>query len=298
MISKKAKGIYNVLKIVKFKEVIDFMNPRRSKLSPVPLLLYTKRKIEKSTVLGRNVYNVSPNEGENEFQIIYFHGGGYAAEAAFHHFDVVDNLIKETNATVTFVEYPLTPEHNVHDAIEMVYEAYKLETEKHPERRFAIFGDSAGGGLGLALAMTIRDLNQILSEPIKAPEKIVLFSPWLDIGLTNPKIMEIQERDIMLDAEALREVGKRYAYNIRLEDYRVSPIFGDLTHLGSILVFYGSEEIFQPDCEAFGRNTGVEGTKFYGVEYSEMQHDWIVLPIPERDQTLKEAAEFLLMDQV
>jgi len=293
MISKKAKSIYNVLKIINLKEAVDFMNPRRSKISPVPLLLYTKRRIEKSQVLGRNVYNVSPSEGATDLQIFYFHGGGYATEAAFHHFDIVDELIKKTNGNVTFVEYPLTPEYNVHHAIEMVYETYKTEVSKHPERRFVILGDSAGGGLALALAMTIRDFNQILKSPIKSPEKLVLFSPWLDIGLTNPQIMSLQERDLILDAENLREVGKRYAYNIRLEDYRVSPMFGDLNDLGSILVFYGSDEIFKPDCEAFVGNQGLVGTQISGVEYEGMQHDWVVLPIPERSQTLSEAVAFL-----
>ena len=48
--------------------------------------------------------------------------------------------------------------------------------------KLTIMGDSAGGGMSLALAQKFRE------ECLPQPSNIVLLSPWLDITMTNPDI--------------------------------------------------------------------------------------------------------------
>lgn len=287
MISKKAKAINKVLEMIKFKESMNFENPRRTLVKRVPLLLNYQNEIEHHEIHGRDVYNIIPDENKTNHHVLFFHGGGYANEASINHYLMINKFINAAKCTVTFVEYPLAPEATAYEALKMGYDTYLTQLVEYPEHRFSIMGDSAGGGLALALAMMIRD------QKIKQPEKIILFSPWLDIGLTNPKINEMDSKDLILNIESLLAVAKIYAHDLPYDDYRVSPIFGDLNHLGKIHVIVGSEEIFYPDCIALMQIKGLNGTWITGSVYDEMQHDFMVLPIPEQEQALEEAISFL-----
>ena len=290
MISKKAKAINKVLEVIKFKETMNFENPRRTLVKRVPLLLNFQNEIEHHEIHGRDVYNIIPDEHKTLHHVVFFHGGGYANEASINHYLMINKFINEAKCTVTFVEYPLAPEATAYEAIKMAYDTYLAQLVLFGDHRFTIMGDSAGGGLALALAMRIRD------EKIKQPEKIILFSPWLDIALTHPKIKEVDEKDLVLNIDALLEIGKLYAHNLPLDDYRVSPKFGNLNHLGKILVLVGSEELFYPDCVEFMHLTDLVGTQITGTVYEEMQHDFMILPIPEQDLALEEAISFLNSD--
>jgi len=135
--------------------------------------------------------------------------------------------------------------------------------------------------------MLIRD------KGLKGAEKIILFSPWLDIKLTNERISLYEKRDFVLDAESLRKIGGIYRGNLHASHYLVSPKYGDLKGLGDIAVFFGSEEIFYPDCIQFCIANNEGSTKIRAYEYAGMQHDWVILPIPEAYRALGQAAAFI-----
>jgi len=287
MISGKALAINSVLKLTKFKDNIDFFEPRRSKKVKLPQSLYKNNIIETVQIMGGFVHNILPFEASTKQHIVFFHGGGYVHEPSRNNFAMIEKLIGLAKCMISYVEYPLSPESNVNETLEMVLETYKVQIDKFPDHNFILMGDSAGGGLALTLAIHIKNAT------IKQPEKLILFSPWLDISLSNPDIQHYDARDFMLSTETLREVGKRYAFDVPLDDYRVSPIYGDLNNLGDILIFYGSEEILKPDCEKLISIGGLKNTFIKGIEYEEMQHDWVVLPILEQDLALGDVIDFL-----
>ncbi len=288
MISGKALAINSVLKMTKFKDNVDFFEPRRSKKVKLPQSLYKYNIIETVQIMGGFVHNILPFEESTKQHVIFFHGGGYVHEPSRNNLAMIEKFIGLAKCMISYVDYPLSPESNVNETMEMVVETYKVQIEKFPDHQFILMGDSAGGGLALSLAIHIKTMK------LKQPEKLILFSPWLDISLTNPEIQLYDDRDFMLNTETLREVGKRYAFDIPTDDYRVSPIYGDLNDLGKILVFYGSEEILKPDCEKLISTSGLKNTFVKGIEYEEMQHDWVVLPILEQDLALGDAIDFLL----
>lgn len=290
MISKKAKAINKVLEVIKFKESMNFDNPRRTLVKRVPLLLNFQNEIEHHEIHGRDVYNIIPDEHKTAHHVIFFHGGGYANEASINHYLMINKFINAAKCTVTFVEYPLAPEATAYEAIKMAYDTYLEQLAQYATHRFAIMGDSAGGGLALALAMMIRD------EKIKQPEKIILFSPWLDIALTHPQIPNRYHKDLILNIDALLRIGQIYAHDLPMDDYRISPKFGNLNNLGKILVLVGSDEIFYPDCIEFIHQNDIVGTTITGTVYEDMQHDFMVLPIPEQDLAIEEAISFLNND--
>ena len=292
MISKKAKAIYRTVELIKFKEKMNFDNPRRTKLNYIPLILNKNNTVEKVQICNRNVYKIVPKEVAGNKHIVFFHGGGYASESSVNHFLMINKFVDLCKQRVSFVEYPLTPEHTIHDTLEMVMETYKVLNEECPNDRFLLMGDSAGGGLALVVAMLIRDQIKA-GASLKKPEKLILFSPWLDVTMTNPDILIYDEKDLFLNLNALEEVGKRYASDLPLDDFRVSPIYGDLTNLGEILLLYGSDEVFQPDCLKMSLMQDVVGTQIKGLAFESMQHDWVLFPIPEQEDALQVAVEFV-----
>jgi acetyl esterase/lipase len=287
MISNKAKAVFKAIEMIKFKETMSFDHPRRTKLNYVPLVLYFKNDLVQLEIQGRNVYKIVPKDNPSDFHVVFFHGGGYAHESSINHFLMINKFVNLSNCRVTFVEYPLVPEANVHQTLSMVKETYALLVDQYPDHRFVIMGDSAGGGLALALSMLIRDLK------MKQPEKIVLMSPWLDISMTNPDIHLYDERDLILNLESLEDVGSRYAADLPKDDFRVSPIYGDLNHLGEILVLYGTDEVLKPDCDKFCQMQNLKGTHINCSVYEEMQHDWVIMPLPEQEDALAEISEFI-----
>ena len=287
MISKKAKAVFKAIDMLNYKETMSFDHPRRTKLNYIPLALYLKNDLTQLEIQGRNVYKIVPKELETDYHVVFFHGGGYAHESSINHFLMINKFVNKAGCRVTFVEYPLVPEANVYKTLDMVTETYELLIKTHPDHRFILMGDSAGGGLALVLSMLIKQ------KKLKQPEKLILISPWLDIGMTNPEIPKYDEKDLILNLDALDDVGSRYAADIPKDDFRVSPIYGDLNELGDIFLLYGSDEVLKPDCDKLCSMNHLKGTRIQCSLYEGMQHDWVVMPLPEQEDALDEIIAFL-----
>ena len=144
--------------------------------------------------------------------------------------------------------------------------------------------------MALAFLQTLRD-----RKAQKIPAKTVLQSPWLDISMSNPEIQNYIEKDVLLDFEGLKDCGKLYAGDLDLKDPVVSPIYGNLEELNNIMVLVSTHELFYPDCIFLQQKiASVPGTTIKLYAKNEMIHDWIILPIDERDEAIHEIAQFLL----
>lgn len=280
--SRISESIFGGLGAIRFKNRVNFMKPKRSEKHKIPTMSTKKYVTTTLFVRKRPVCTIEPVDTEAKAHIVYFHGGGYSMEATGLHFQLMKNLVKQTGCALTYIDYPLAPEHTVTQTIEMSLSAYKKLKIGYPKHRFILMGDSAGGGLALALAMLIRD------KGLAGPDQIIVFSPWLDIALTNKRIPDYEKRDVILDVAALREVGEKYRGDVPADNYMVSPKYGDLSGLGAISVFYGTEEIFFPDCQEFCDEKQNGGFPVKGYAYEKMQHDWVILPIEEAKRAVGE----------
>ncbi|MFP3977716.1 alpha/beta hydrolase [Marinobacter sp. KMM 10035] len=185
--------------------------------------------------------------------VLYLHGGGYIIGSATTHKGLTGHLAKATGCMVITPEYRLAPEHPFPAALDDAEAAWQgLIEEGFTPGQIAIAGDSAGGGLAIALAMRLRDSNQPL------PSSITVFSPWTDLTQKN---LYSPECEPVLQARWTEKAAKLYAGREPLTNPLISPVFGNLERLPPLLIQVGSQEILLNDAERLAgvaRNAGVD----------------------------------------
>jgi acetyl esterase/lipase len=233
---------------------------------------------------ANRIFRVAPSGGPNSpVRILFLHGGGYVFDLQDPHWSLIWGLISRTGAEVIAPIYPLAPEHGWREGLDMVQRVYLELVGERGAENIIIVGDSAGGGLALALAQALRDAK------LPAPAALVLFSPWLDLGVSAPDQPELARRDPVLTIEFLRAAGLMWAKEVATNDPRVSPLFGEHAGLPPTIVFTGTWDILNSDAKRLAAVAGDVTLR----EYPNMMHVWPVLPIPEGRRALDEAAAFI-----
>lgn len=272
----------------------------------IPRLFLKDMEIVTSSIREFDTFSIYNPKELIDYEVLYLHGGAYARGIKLHHIYLMRFFAMQLKARVTMIDYPLAPQHEALETTDVCMELYRKisdetvalldESNETKNREIILIGDSAGAGLALALSMMIRDYNAVLSNKenqLIAPSKLILYSPWLDVGMSNPSIQEYEDKDYILDYKALVDIGRAYAGALDIEDFRVSPGFGKMEGLGAICVFYGTEEMFYPDCKTFAKKRRITGTTIQGIEYPKMPHDWLMLPIEERESALNQTVRFI-----
>jgi len=133
--------------------------------------------------------------GAGDDVLLYFHGGGYGGGLARSHSELAARLARAAGATAILPEYRLAPEHSFPAALDDAVAAFRaLLVELDGDAgRLVVGGDSAGGGLAVAMCVALRDAG----EPL--PRAISLLSPWLDLTCSSPSWDERFKGDPVLD---------------------------------------------------------------------------------------------------
>jgi epsilon-lactone hydrolase len=282
-----SRTIIYMFKLAKISQRIDYKKPKRNTQELAASKINKKLKTNEWHIEGHQVITISPAENSNQ-HIIFLHGGAYVIEGQDVHRKLIERLVLEHHFKISYIEYPLAPEKNVIDTHRVVLQAYKEITQKNPNDKFYLFGDSAGGGLAVALLQVFRE-KDITPFPIHT----AVVSPWLDVTMSNQQISEFEAKEAILSVKELQAAGAKYAGNLDPKTPIVSPMFGSTENLGSILMFVGTHEVFFPDCVAFAEqlknSTGTHAELIIGEE---LFHDWIVVPIPESIKTINTIVNF------
>jgi len=235
---------------------------------------------------------ISINEGSSSGRhVMFFHGGAYIMEASALHRKLMEALARE-GLTVTFVDYPKAPEHTFRTTHDVALKAYLELVRSNPGNDFCLVGDSAGGGLALAFLQVLRDKGV---QPF--PTKTVLISPWVDLAMGNERIAEYEPRDLILPVEGLIYAAERYSGGEELSNPLLSPLNGDMSNLGKIMLLFGTNEVFLPDClELAEKLRKSPGSSVGCIIGEKMIHDWVIAPLRESRRALEQIARFLLAD--
>lgn len=271
-----AKLEESILKVTK-PDYMDDSHKIREFLSKKPKAEKPVKSAFKSVDFnGMQVFTFGDENARNT--IIFMHGGAYVNEINYQHFLFCRKLSKELDAYVLAPVYPLAPHHNAMETFELVSELYRNTVQSR--KNITLMGDSAGGGFVHSFCQYIKTVS------LPQPKHIVTFSPWVDITINNPSFAS--EDDPILGEIGLREMGKSWAGNLDVTDYRVSPIYGDNEGLAKTLIFAGTNEIFYSDIKDYVEKLKNDGVDVKLITGKGLFHIYPLFPIPEAKDAFKE----------
>lgn len=291
MASIESRIIVSYFKLTKikksFQQAFKKGNFEKNNTNFPPKRYYSSLHINTTQINGKNSFELSPLTRATKTHILYLHGGAYVFGFNKIHWKFFAVLIKALNCTIIAPDYPLAPKFTFEDSFSMLLPIYSELVAKVGSENIILMGDSAGGGFALALA-------QKLSEgKIQHPSQIIMLSPWLDITLDNPAINDLQEQDPVLEKIGLKMAAKSYAGDTELSDYRLSPINGVMTGLGTISIFIGTKDILVADTRKFKAMFDDQGIDINYFEYKDMVHIWPLLGLPESKQAINQIIELI-----
>jgi acetyl esterase/lipase len=185
---------------------------------------------------------VAVGAAEAEHVILYFHGGVYVIGSAAFSVPLVGDLVRRTGGKAVTVDYRLAPEHPYPAAVDDARAAYEgLLAQGIAPPQIALAGESAGGGLALALLLALRDAG------VPMPSCALVMSPYVDLTLSGESLTEKRDLDPLLTPDGLRARVPDYVGKADAADPHISPIFGDLRGLPPLLIQVGSHEVLLSD---------------------------------------------------
>lgn len=225
--------------------------------------------------------------------ILYFHGGGYVFGSARLMAPISCHLAAAAEAPAFSLDYRLAPEHPCPAAIEDALAAFDwLISEGARPHEIYVGGDSAGGGLALAM------MQSLVAAGRPTPGGAFLISPWTDLTASGASIAENDRADAMFTADTIRRGGSRYAGAIALDDPRVSPLFGDFKGLPRLFICASRTEVLRDDAIRAAEKARAAGVRVELQIEDGLVHIWpIFAPIvPESVRTIRRIAEFIRRD--
>jgi epsilon-lactone hydrolase len=173
--------------------------------------------------------------------MLWFHGGGYVAASARTAVAPAANVARAAKVRVLSVDYRLAPEHPFPAAVLDALTAYRALLENVPVKQIVVGGESAGGGLVIAMLIAARDAG------LPMPRAVVTFSPLTDLTFSGESTTTKADVDPVLSVERLTATVAAYIGGSDARLPLLSPLFADLSKLPPLLIQVGSFEVLLDD---------------------------------------------------
>ena len=219
---------------------------------------------QKSVYCGMPYYTLIPQEVETTKSILYLHGSAYMNGYRPAQLRFAVELAKQTHAKVYFPLYPKLPFSTFLSCFALLNNFFVFLRKKG---EVFPMGDSSGGTLALALALTRSEVKEVIA-----------LSPWvsLSVGEEGRRVRS----DFMISLGCLDRVASLWAEKISWQDPRLSPIQGTFSGK-SLFITSGECERFRPDLLRFCKVQEERGATVTYIEGAKQQHCYPLLPTPE-----------------
>lgn len=196
--------------------------------------------LESTNIAGCSAEWLRPTKPVSDGVVLYLHGGAYSSGSCITHRAIAARIAAASGHATLIFNYHLAPESpfpaGLDDAL-AVYQALADVGKTEDKPRLALAGDSAGGGLALALVQRLRE------QGITMPRALALMSPWTDLALTSETHQTKAGVDPFFPTpERLLVSAKQYAGDTALTHPLVSPHYADLSKLPPMLIHVGTHE--------------------------------------------------------
>lgn len=211
--------------------------------------------------------------------LLYLHGGGYCTGSPRTHRRFAAALARELDAVAYVPHYRLAPEHPfpaAHDDALTCYRAIAQQAD--PSAPLLVAGDSAGGGLALAVALAARD------EDLRQPDAVVLISPWLD--LTTP--ITSSRGEPILTPRLIAAFTEAYAPSrSQRADRRASPLHADLSGVPRLHIESGDVDPLISQALVLERAAREACVDVTHIRHAGLWHAFHLAPIPASDRAVR-----------
>ena len=202
--------------------------------------------------------------------LLFFHGGGYCSGSLVSHRRMVTEAGRAAKIRTLAVAYRLAPEYPFPAPLDDVLSAYRfLRKQGIAAAHIAVGGDSAGGGLTVALINRLRDLCEEL------PACAWLCSPWADLTMSGATLTTKDAVDPLIHKGYLEELAAAYVPDgLDRKDPRVSPLYSGLKGLPPTLIQVGAAETLLADATRFAAAAGAADVAVTLEIWPHMTHAW------------------------
>ena len=221
--------------------------------------------------------------------LLYLHGGAYVLCSPETHRPITAAFARR-GFRVFAARYRLAPEHPFPAALDDAVSAYRsLLDSGSSAGTLVLAGDSAGGGLVLAMLLRLRD------EGLPMPAGAVLFSPWADLSLSGDTLRTNEPHDVMFHNRYAAWLASHYLGGSDPADPYLSPVFGDFRGLPPLMVHVGGTELLLDDARRVAERAQAAGVRVALRIWADVPHGWqIFVPfLPEARRSIQDGASFL-----
>lgn len=269
----------------------DFERVARLVFRAPPYLL---RQVRPAPISAPELHWVTSGHPTRRGVLLYFHGGAYFAGSPATHQGIAARLARLTGLEVVLPAYRLAPEHPAPAAFSDACAAHAaLLHMGHSADEIVLAGDSAGGGLALALLAH-------LCRTGACPAALVAFSPWVDLALGSASLKTNAAADPFLPVTRIEEVVGYVRGTGRdalaTQDPRISPVHATFDAPPPVLIQVGDTEILRDDAIRVAARLREGGGRVTLSQWPQAPHVWHLFDgyIPEARAALEAAAAFLV----
>ena len=247
-------------------------------------------QVTEVTAGGVSAHWLTALGAEADQVLLFLHGGGFEFGSVRSDGELAARLGRASGMRVLFLEYRLAPEHPFPAAIDDVLAAWRWlrAGQGLSAASMAVAGDSAGGGLAVALLVALRDAGQAL------PAAAVLMSPTVDLTSSGASMTERADQDPISTPAMLRQFASDYLAGADPKNPLASPLFASLSGLPPLLVQVGTADLLLSDSErlaAAAAEAGVDVTLEIGEGLPHVYP--LMLGTPEAAEATKQIGKFL-----
>ncbi len=198
---------------------------------------------------GVSCLGLLPKGASGDHAILWCHGGGFAMGSSRSHKGLASQVAAVGKLAAVLPDYRLAPEHKHPAALEDCLTVYaNVIKEGVTADRLILAGDSAGGGLAVAMALKLKEQGGPM------PAGLMLLSPWVDLANRGWSHGAKAQRDPFLTSNALA---------VRARDYlgggNLSVLDADMRGLPPTFIQTGEAEVLLSDSTSLAERLGAAG---------------------------------------
>jgi epsilon-lactone hydrolase len=247
------------------------LNERRKRLDALGTgySLPADLRVEAADANGVAAEWTTTPEAEPSRAVLFLHGGGYVSGSLDSHRHMIGQAGREAQTRTLALAYRLAPEHPFPAALEDAIAGYQyLLSQSFDPKRIAVAGESAGGGLAIAMLVSLRDRG------VPLPACTWCSSPWVDLEAIGGSMTTKASVDPLIQKAYLMELAMAYLKGVDPRTPLASPVYADLHGLPPMLIQVGSAETLLDDSVRLAGVAGAADVRVRLEVWPNMIHAW------------------------